>query len=122
MRSRSIERPEYSPVLLPLVFWQRCSIMASGNFKMKLSMSEEFSGGPPSPEEFQRQLSDFVRQHFQSGRGAASAQPEGAGGPGSTEASQKPDPFDFKQKPRDVKDYLDRFVIKHDEAKKDISV
>ena len=34
----------------------------------------------------------------------------------------KSDQFEFKYKPREVKDYLDRFVIKQDEAKKVLSV
>src|SRR5436190_13337182 len=84
-------------------------------------MSKTIFSGPPSPEEFQRQLSDFLRQHFQNNR-AASPQPEATGtaGPGGTPA--KAEEFDFKYKPRDVKAYLDRFVIKQDEAKKVLSV
>jgi ATP-dependent Clp protease ATP-binding subunit ClpX len=83
-------------------------------------MKKPISSSPPSPEEFQRQLSDFVRQHFQSDKGAASE-------PASThesESESKADPsqFEFKHKPREVKDYLDRFVIKQDEAKKVLSV
>src|SRR6185312_12598259 len=39
---------------------------------------------------------------------------------GST--SKKAEDFEFKYKPRDVKAYLDRFVIKQDEAKKVLSV
>src|SRR6266540_3391375 len=84
-------------------------------------MSKSIFSGPPSPEEFQRQLSDFLRQHFQNNRGA-SPQPEapGAAEPGGSPA--KAEEFDFKYKPRDVKAYLDRFVIKQDEAKKVLSV
>jgi endopeptidase Clp ATP-binding regulatory subunit ClpX len=82
-------------------------------------MSNPFLNGPPSPEEFQRQLSEFVRQHFQSGRVQAPA-------PGATEESTAESTdagaFEFKQKPREVKAYLDRFVIKQDEAKKVLSV
>ncbi|HEU0037833.1 MAG TPA: AAA family ATPase, partial [Verrucomicrobiae bacterium] len=83
-------------------------------------MSKSMFSGPPSPEEFQRQLSDFLRQHFQHNR-AAAPQPEAAGAaePGTP---AKPEEFDFKYKPRDVKAYLDRFVIKQDEAKKVLSV
>ena len=77
--------------------------------------------GPPSPEEFQRQLSDFLRQHFQNNR-TASPQPEATGTPEQGESPAKAKEFDFKYKPRDVKAYLDRFVIKQDEAKKVLSV
>src|SRR5208283_4417883 len=85
-------------------------------------MSKPMLSGPPSPEEFQRQLSDFVRQHFQGGRGAAFAQPQAGGVEETTENPKKPDQFEFKYKPREVKEYLDRFVIKQDEAKKVLSV
>jgi ATP-dependent Clp protease ATP-binding subunit ClpX len=84
-------------------------------------MAKPLFSGPPSPEEFQRQLSDFVRQHFQHARGPA-AQPEGAGGTEGGESKPKPEQFEFKYKPRDVKAHLDRFVIKQDEAKKVLSV
>jgi endopeptidase Clp ATP-binding regulatory subunit ClpX len=64
-----------------------------------------------------------MRQHFP--RGATSIfpraeepGPEGpAGSAGATDAV-----FDFHYKPRDVRDYLDRFVIKQDEAKRVLSV
>src|SRR6266540_5984451 len=84
-------------------------------------MNKTAFGGPPSPEEFQRQLSDFLRQHFQNNR-AASPQPEAPGAAEPGGAPGKPEEFDFKYKPRDVKAYLDRFVIKQDEAKKVLSV
>jgi endopeptidase Clp ATP-binding regulatory subunit ClpX len=83
--------------------------------------NSSFFSGPPTPEEFQRQLSDFVRQHFQSAR-AAAAQPE------STETSEgehkppKPEDFEFDYTPREVKEHLDRFVIKQEDPKKVLSV
>src|SRR6266513_2862462 len=87
-------------------------------------MSKPVFSGPPTPEEFQRQLADFVRQHFQGGRAQPFTQPETHGSP---EGADKPpkaesDQFEFNYKPRDVKAYLDRFVIKQDEAKKVLSV
>src|SRR5688572_25571105 len=85
-------------------------------------MNQPVFSGPPSPEEFQRQLSDFLRQHFQNSRAASSPQAEAVGAPEPEEAPAKPADFDFKYKPRDVKAYLDRFVIKQDEAKKVLSV
>jgi len=78
-----------------------------------------FLNGPPSPEEFQRQLSEFVRQHFQSARATA---PAPASNEESASESADSGAFEFKQKPREVKAYLDRFVIKQDEAKKVLSV
>lgn len=100
--------------------------MLSEKFNMNeknLNVKERVSSGPPTPEEFQRQLSDFVRQHFQGGRAAPFAQPEGTPGPDvADQQPKKPDPFAFKYKPKDVKEYLDRFVIKQDDAKKVLSV
>jgi len=75
--------------------------------------------GPPSPEEFQRQLQDFMRQHL---AGGSMPKPDPAG------AAQTPPPhppsheFVFDKTPRDVKAFLDRFVIQQEEAKKVLSV
>src|SRR5882757_2288502 len=77
--------------------------------------------GPPSPEEFQRQLSEFVRQHFQAARGPSPAY-ETADGSESKETQGRPEHFAFDYKPRDIKAHLDRFVIKQDPAKKVLSV
>src|SRR5436190_6394052 len=77
--------------------------------------------GPPSPEEFQRQLSEFVRQHFQHGR-PATPQAETASPPEGPEPKAKTEDFKFNYKPREVKAHLDRFVIKQNEPKKVLSV
>ena len=79
------------------------------------------SGTPPSPEEFQRQMAEFVRQQFQNARGPAFAQAD-ASGPSESEEKPQKEQFEFKYKPREVKAYLDRFVIKQDDAKKVLSV
>jgi ATP-dependent Clp protease ATP-binding subunit ClpX len=79
------------------------------------------SSGPGSPEEFQRQLADFMRHQFQ----GAPASPAGAESSAEGERNTSPGKdagFDFQYKPRDVKAYLDRFVIKQDEAKQVLSV
>ncbi len=85
-------------------------------------MSKTDFNGPPSPEEFQRQLAEFVRQHFQSGRGPAAAPAEAGSAAEGGDHQAKPDQFEFNYKPREIKQYLDRFVIKQDEAKKVLSV
>ena len=84
-------------------------------------MNVSSSNAPLSPDEFQRQLSDFVRQHFQSGKTAAPEQ-ESSTEPAKQADETKDGDFEFKYKPREVKEYLDRFVIKQDEAKKVLSV
>jgi ATP-dependent Clp protease ATP-binding subunit ClpX len=83
-------------------------------------MKRPFSG-PTSPEEFQRQLTEFVRQQFQAARGTPGTEPGAGTRPTDSEKSKK-DPFEFKYKPKEVKAYLDRFVIKQDDAKKVLSV
>jgi endopeptidase Clp ATP-binding regulatory subunit ClpX len=87
-------------------------------------MNTPVSSGQMTPEEFQRQLQNLMRQHLQGvpGQGAQSAQPAGdAPGP-DAEEKLKPEDFQFDYRPRDVKSYLDRFVIRQDDAKKVLSV
>ena len=81
-----------------------------------------FRNGPPTPEEVQKQLTDFMRQHFQGFKTTFMPKPD----PGETheeEPGNAPgETFRFDRKPREVKAYLDRFVIKQEEAKKVLSV
>ena len=76
-------------------------------------MSRTIFNGPPSPEEFQRQLSEFVRQHLQHIQPPA-AEHASAGAPEAPEGKGKAGQFEFNYKPREIKMYLDRFVIKQD--------
>src|SRR5688572_10811657 len=86
-------------------------------------MSKRSFNGPPSPEDFQRQMADFMRQHFPNATSFFRPQTgSDTTEPPSTTTSAKPGDFRFDKKPREVKDYLDRFVIKQDEAKKVLSV
>src|SRR5436309_3978267 len=78
--------------------------------------------GPPSPEEFQRQLQEFMRQHFPGSNVGVFPKTESASTPETSESEAKSDEFRFDCKPRDVKAYLDRFVIQQEEAKKVLSV
>src|SRR5271155_5117520 len=83
-------------------------------------MENRFFNGPPSPEEFQRQLQEFMRQHL---AGAAPNKTDLTSAPEAPEAAAATDKdFSFDKKPREVKAYLDRFVIKQEEAKKVLSV
>mgnify|MGYP003455619826 FL=1 len=81
-------------------------------------MRKPISSGPPSPEEFQRQLQEFMRQQFQNAPKSSATETEMSGAPESPEADAEPLEFFFDKKPREVKAYLDRFVIKQEEAKK----
>lgn len=85
-------------------------------------MSKTLLNGPPSPEDFQRQISDFMRQHFQNVPPQAGTETDNAGGAEAKPTRLTPEQFDFHYKPREIKEYLDRFVIKQDEAKKVLSV
>ncbi len=78
----------------------------------------------PSPEEFQRQLSEFMRKNFPgvTNPAFATSPSDGDEADGESPAPRAPGDFDFSYKPRDVKAHLDRFVIKQDEAKKVLSV
>ncbi|MGP8239401.1 MAG: AAA family ATPase [Limisphaerales bacterium] len=82
-------------------------------------MARNVLNGPPSPEEFQRQLQEFMRQHF---TGAPQPKADLDGPEEPREAAPPGKDFAFSRKPREVKNYLDRFVIKQDEAKKVLSV
>lgn len=77
--------------------------------------------GPPTPEEFQKQMAEFMRQHLPGGASAA-FKPDAAHTGETAESEATAEQFEFKYKPKEVKSYLDRFVIKQDEAKKVLSV
>jgi endopeptidase Clp ATP-binding regulatory subunit ClpX len=85
-------------------------------------MNRPLMNGPLSPEELQRQLSEMLRQQMQSAREAKPADADSP--PPTDEPKREPtaDLFKFDYKPREVKEHLDRFVIKQDEAKKVLSV
>src|SRR6266550_589527 len=85
-------------------------------------MPKPIYDGPPSPEEFQRQLQEFMRQHFPGGGAATIHRSDTAAAPDGAKSEAGANDFKFDYKPRDVKAYLDRFVIKQEEAKKVLSV
>lgn len=78
--------------------------------------------GPPSPEEFRRQLAEFMKQNFPGVTNPAFATADESGDTPPPPPAPSADAFQFTYKPRDVKAHLDRFVIKQDEAKKVLSV
>ena len=86
-----------------------------------MTASQPFLNGPPTPEELQRQLADFMRQHFASA-GKAQASADFSKAPPSSSPPEEAPVFHFDKKPRDVKRHLDRFVIRQDDAKKVLSV
>jgi endopeptidase Clp ATP-binding regulatory subunit ClpX len=84
-------------------------------------MSDEFKLNSSSPEDFQRQMQEFIRKYFKEGNMFFLNPNFGYEG-GGEETVEEEKEFEFNYKPRDIKAYLDRFVIKQDEAKKVISV
>jgi ATP-dependent Clp protease ATP-binding subunit ClpX len=79
----------------------------------------------PTPEDIQKKLSDFMKQQFGDKvvLSGMVAQPEASGtGESSETPNEEPLAFDFHLKPREIKDHLDRFVIRQDEAKKVLSI
>jgi endopeptidase Clp ATP-binding regulatory subunit ClpX len=84
-------------------------------------MIRNAADGPPSPEEFQRQLTELMRQQMGSLRATASRTQPAPEPPGGTPVEDDP-VFKFDKKPKEVKAHLDRFVIRQDDAKKVLSV
>lgn len=72
------------------------------------------------PEDFQKQFADLMRQHMPNAGNPAGFQAEDT--KGKTDVEEKEELFTFDHRPKDVKAYLDRFVIQQDEAKKVLSV
>ncbi len=62
-----------------------------------------------------------MRQQFAGGP-SAGPRPETGDGGGRAQGSERTAEFNFQSRPQEVKAYLDRFVIKQDEAKKVLSV
>src|SRR5262245_33797867 len=78
----------------------------------------------PSPEELKSKITEFMKQNFGDRVSVATiTEPE----PAVAEEEEKPDQtddkkFEFKLLPRDSREYLVRFVIKQEEAKKVLAV
>jgi len=81
---------------------------------------------PPSPEEITRKLEDFIKNSLGGQVIFSRVEQQGTRAlpPQQDESGEEPAPetpaasFDFNYKPADIKAYLDRFVIRQDEAKK----
>jgi ATP-dependent Clp protease ATP-binding subunit ClpX len=89
--------------------------------KIRRNMADLLRNGPPTPEELQKQMAEFMRQHLQNLRTTPLSKPAFTESAARSENTPE-EPLRFDRKPREVKEYLDRFVIKQDEAKKVLSV
>ena len=80
---------------------------------------------PPTPEEVQKKLAEFMKQQFGEKTvfvNVPNHPEQGATDEPGEAAQEKPLAFDFNFKPKDIKAHLDRFVIRQDEAKKVLSI
>jgi len=86
--------------------------------------------GYPDPNEISRKLSDFLKANFgdqvsvtamDEGANPFASEPE-SGGEDHDLREDSTDIFEFDLLPRQIKDHLDRFVIRQDEAKKALSI
>ncbi len=76
----------------------------------------------PTPEELQAKLAEFMKANFGNHVHLTSfVQPESAP-PEAEPVVEKPDVFAFDHLPKAIKAYLDRFVIRQDEAKKVLAI
>lgn len=84
----------------------------------------------PDPQEISKRLSDFLKANF-GDQVSFSTMPGGVnpfapeeekGGEDHDLRDDGKDVFDFELLPREIKDHLDRFVIRQDEAKKALSI
>ena len=84
------------------------------------------SADAPTPEDLQKKLSEFMKQQFGDKVVLSSVmtQPEqgSTGDTSDAHESEQPIAFDFNYKPRDIKEHLDRFVIRQDDAKKALAI
>jgi endopeptidase Clp ATP-binding regulatory subunit ClpX len=72
----------------------------------------------PTPEQLQQRLQDFLRSSFSHPAASAPAGSDNAEG-----RPEKTSPvFDFRFTPKEIKQHLDRFVIRQDEAKKALAI
>jgi len=76
----------------------------------------------PSPDELQKKIQEFMKANFGDKVSVATfTQPATTDEP---PAEPKPafDPFEFNLTPRKIKEHLDRFVIRQEDAKKTLSI
>lgn len=85
-------------------------------------MTNPFFKASSSSDELHRQLADFMRQQFSQLGAKAAPSPDAEGAAEGPPRTPRTKDFQFNKKPREVKAYLDRFVIKQEEAKKVLSV
>ncbi len=78
----------------------------------------------PTPEEIEKEFQEFVQQKYGGSVRLINASANEPSPEGETEAPEPKKTFDLKfdLKPKEIKQYLDRYVIKQDEAKKALAI
>ncbi len=81
----------------------------------------------PNPEEIEKEFQEFLQKKYGDGVSVRLGYVGGEQGASEQAETQPPEPqktFDLKfdLKPKDIKKYLDRYVIKQDEAKKALAI
>lgn len=85
----------------------------------------------PNPEDVQKEFEDFVKKRFGGSVQVFSHSMQGNGEQEATTEKEENLPeanedhtfsIDFDMKPKDVKDHLDKYIIKQDEAKRALSI
>ncbi|MEJ2110543.1 MAG: hypothetical protein P8Z37_11660 [Acidobacteriota bacterium] len=84
-------------------------------------MSKQGGPGWPNPDELRKDMEEFFSKKYGNGvkLGVLSSEPDQARtADDGTDVKEKPLDIQFDYLPRDIKKYLDRFVVKQDDAKK----
>ena len=78
----------------------------------------------PTPEEIEKEFQEFVQQKYGGSVRLINASANEPSPEGEAEAPEPKQTFDLKfdLKPKEIKQYLDRYVIKQDEAKKALAI
>jgi len=96
---------------------------------MFVTMSDKKDKDFPDPDELQKMLKDMFGKMgvgatvTMPGFNQQGVSPDSSEGDSSPQSTMRADEvFDFKYKPREIKEHLDRYVIRQDEAKKALSI
>jgi endopeptidase Clp ATP-binding regulatory subunit ClpX len=78
----------------------------------------------PTPEEIEKEFQEFVQQKYGGSVRLINASASDPSPEGEAEAPEPKQTFDLKfdLKPKEIKQYLDRYIIKQDEAKKALAI
>src|SRR6202043_4292563 len=76
----------------------------------------------PSPEKLQKKIQEFMKANFGEHVAVSAFTQQASTDEPPEERQESLDPFQFNATPKQIKAYLDRFVIQQEEAKKTLSI